>query len=536
MISPSFKRLLPLWFALGGLAFAIWLNVFLHDAKRPFVPQERADRLAAENYLAGSLTATVPPSPAHWAQLLVWQDAQSGARYPLARQASALAIAACGGNAVVASVLAFALASGGLAWLLLRQSTLGTGRLALLTALALAGVAHGRAWQMHDPFPYLVMAASTLALGAWLRQREAATKQCSLILALGFTGLLLCDSSLALLFGLMMALDSVFLRRSNPAISCSPIKLRALIGTTAILTIVLLAGLGMRNHLITKNALLTPASDYRERNVTAPDWFWQTLGAPQPKLDPVFERYDELVAIPQAHWANPVYQSWFKRLYEGSFYLGGLALALAALAAALTLPNRETRPAVLLCLGLAAISVLRYPYSSSWWPLLTPAVLSLACAGLSRVDLATGTKWSGRLIAAIALIHVGMLPSAPQAKPTAAEYSFVARLKEVRDKLTEKPGIHLVFTRFDDDADGRIEPADLRRQWPEQPILFARDLGLEKNSALAAAMPDRKPWRIIVFKDRIGLQPWTPAPDTKAHSTPVDAPTASPAPLKVPAG
>jgi hypothetical protein len=278
--------------------------------------------------------------------------------------------------------------------------------------------------------------------------------------------------------------------------------------------------------------------------VTAPDWFWQSLPAPQPNLDPVFERYDELVAVPTAHWANPVYRSWFTRLYEGTFYAGGLLLAVAALASALTLPGRETRPAALLCLGLVATSLLRYPFSSSWWPLLTPAILTLACAGLSRVDEATGAKWSAKLFAAIALLQLLMLPIAPEAKPAAAEYGFAARLKEVVEKLQEKPGSHLVFTRFDDDADGRVEPADLRRSWTGKPILFARDLGLDKNSALAAALPDRKPWRIIVFKDRIGLQPWTPALDAKSTTpsgpapapSPANTPSVTPAPVTAPAG
>jgi hypothetical protein len=41
-------------------------------------------------------------------------------------------------------------------------------------------------------------------------------------------------------------------------------------------------------------------------------------------------------------------------------------------------------------------------------------------------------------------------------------------------------------------------------------------------------MADRTPWRIIVFKDRIGLQPWTKTLDTKPPAQPV--PPAAPGP------
>jgi hypothetical protein len=41
-------------------------------------------------------------------------------------------------------------------------------------------------------------------------------------------------------------------------------------------------------------------------------------------------------------------------------------------------------------------------------------------------------------------------------------------------------------------------------------------------------MPGRTPWRIIVFKDRIGLQPWTKTLDTKPPAQPV--PPAAPDP------
>ncbi len=500
---PSSQRpaFIILWFALGGLALAVWLGIFAKDAKRPILPQERADRLAAANYLAGSLRADTPPSPAHWAQLLVWQDPATGLRYPLSRDASALILTASGGRPAVAGALAFAMAAGALGWLLSLLPAQGAGRMAAIGLLVMLGVARGRDWQMTDPFPFLVMAAATFTFAAWLTQRTTPNKRGGWLLGCGLAGLLLCDTTLAVLFLAIICADRLIARNRAPG---SP-GFKQL----AVVLALLAAAYGARNHIVTGNLLITPASAYQENNVTAPRWFWETTRTPQANLDRVFERYDELVAIPAAHWSPPVYRAWLNRIYEGAAYAGGLVLAVAALICALVLPARETRPAWLLAIGLCVLALLRYALSSTWWPMLTPAIVVLLMTGLHRMKLALPRGHADRFLAVLCVLQLAILPYAAHAKPTAAEYDYLRRIQEIVAKMEEKPGKHLVFATLDSETDGRIEPADLPRSWAKKSVIIARDLGAAKNAKLLAAMPDRTPWRVLIMPSRAGLQSYS---------------------------
>lgn len=520
MLSSTRPSPRPLWFFIGGLAFALWLHIFLADSKRPVSTQERADRLAAANILGLELTADSPPSPAHWAQRDVWQDTETGARHPLSRDSAALLIAGCLGNATAASILAFGLAAGALAWCLSGplavSGTLGW----LVPALTLVGVAHGRAWQMVDPFPFALLASAALALGAWLRFRADYSKPNAGLVGAGGAALLLCEPALFIPFWIAIMID-LWLRRRASASRQEPAWSRLAPALLALCPVFLFWGL--RNQILMGNPFYSPAGDYIDRFVSAPRWFWQLLAVPPPNLDPVFERYDELVAIPGARWGNPVYQSWLLRFHDGAGYAGGIVLTTAALLAAILLPWRETCAPALMALGMLIVAALRYPLSSAWWPFATPALACMCLLGVSRARAAIAESSGAKLLVAFAVIHAISLSFAPTAKPTQPEYDFEKRLDEVVKKLRETDGRHLVFIQVDTAVDGRIEPANLTRAWSNQRLLFARDLKPEKNAALVEAMPDYKPWSMVVFRDRIGLKPWkdSASPASSADTTSV---------------
>lgn len=497
-------RFLPLWFFLGGLAFATWLNVFAGDAKRPIAPQERADRLAAENYAALAFTAPVPPSPAHWAQLQVWQDPVSGARSPLSRDSAALAIALCGGRAPVAGVLAFAFAAAALGWCLLSFGP-AIGRTgALVAALALVGVAHGRAWQMLDPFPFLLLASAAFAFGAWTRFRVDSSPRNARLLGLGGAALLLCAPALAITFAVACFVD---FRGARQTLSADRVSVLRRLSPALLLLLPVFLFWGFRNQALLGSPLASPWADYAARHVSAPGWFWQTLAVPPANPDPVLERYDELVAVPSARWTNPVYQAWLTRLSSGGAYAGGALLALVALITAFAVPFGQIRSACLLGIAISVTALLRYPLSSTWWMLLTPAIVVLAAQGISRLPAASGTA-RAKIILGLLFGHVLTLASAPVAKPSEPEYLFEKNLREVSKKILEQPGRHLVFVSLESTVDGQIEPAHLPRDWESQAILFARDLGPERNSALAASLPGLRTWRVLIDARRIGLQAW----------------------------
>jgi hypothetical protein len=505
MLLSTRPSLRPLWFFLGGLALALWLHVFLADTKRPVSTQERADRLAAANISNFALTAYTPPSPAHWAQRDVWQDADTGARHPLSRDSAAILIATCLGEPAAASILAFGLAAAALAWCLASPLAASGALGALVPALALLGVAHGRAWQMVDPFPFILLASAAVALGAWLRFRTDPSKINALLLGAGGAALLLSAPALFIPFVIIVLLDAYLTNRANASHGTATLgkHLPALVFVVPVF-----AFWGLRNQVLLGNPFLSPSSDYIDRFVSAPRWFWQFLATPPPNLDPVFERYDELVAIPGARWLNPVYQAWLLRFQDGAGYAGGAVLSIAALLSVIVLPSRETRAPWFMILSMLFIAALRYPLSSAWWPFITPALAYLGLLGISRARTAMPQDPGAKLLVAFAIVQVFSLPFAPKAQPTEAEYAFEKRRDEVAKKLRETDGRHLVFVQLDSAADGRIEPADLPRDWSDKRILYARDLKADQNAALVAAMPDRQPWRILVFRDRIGLQSW----------------------------
>jgi len=523
MTSSPFRFGVTCCFALGGLIFAAWLALFFHDGNRPVPPQERADRLAADNYRDWSLSAPVPPSPAHWAQRQVWQDPATGARHPVAREDAALTIAIAGGNPRLAGALACGFATAALGWLALGIASLPRSLAVGLTAAIVLSVTHGLAWQMTDPAPFLFLGASSLAVGAWLRYRAQPRKRIAWLAGIGLAGMSVQGAAPALLLSAMMAIDLLALKRGDPR--PIPAHPRPGLWCAAIAPVLLTALLGLKNLGSTGSLLESPAQAYTTSATTAPRWFWEQTRVPQDSLDPVLERYDELVAIPQTRWETPVYQTWLKRMIDGAFLSGGLALAILGLGAALAIPAKDARPAWLIVAGVSILALLRHDVPRSWWTLLSPAWLILNALGAVR--LAAAPALARRTLVLAGLFHAALLAMAPQATDTDAEYVFSKRIKDVTKKLLEQPGPHLVFVSLDNACDGRLEPGDLPRDWSKSPVLFARDLGPEKNAALVASMPDYKPSLIKVLPGGIGLKPWKAETAPQAADTPEGAPAAT---------
>ncbi len=522
---------LPPWFraslfALGGLALAIWLSVFFYDAKRPSTPQERADRLAASNYAALSLFASLPPSAPHWEQLLVLQAPTNKGRHPIAQEAAALAIAVSGGSPRVAAALALAGAALSLGWLLGRRPGSRFGIDALITALALLAVCHGQAWQIRDPHPFLILAFSALALGGWLElQDPAAKKGKALLLGAGLSGLLLSFPALFVCFVAGAAVDLLLRRVLRGRVSVPGSRLApALLAVAALPVLGTLLALALRNQAVVGSPWTSPAAYYFETKTSAPVWFWDGLRPPPENLDPVLERYDELIMVPRSAWPAPVYKLWLERLAAGAHQAGGLVLAGLALLVVLSGGTKpaSTRIPVLLLLGTAVMALLYYPPNSLWWTFLTAPILWLVAVGCDRAAP------SPRQIAAAILFQLFAFGWGPQIKPLGSEYFFKARMDEIAAKIRETPGRHLVLANFDDSADGRLETADLPRDWDAYTILYARDLKPEQNAQLVASFPGRTAWSIVIFGNRIGLQRWSPAGPGKA-SPATDAPAAPPA-------
>ena len=527
---------LPPWFrtlgfALGGLALAIWLSVFFHDPKQPSSPEQRADLLAASNYAALSLFAPLPPSAPHWEQLLVLQAPGNKGRYPIAHEAAALTIALAGGSPRIATVLALGAASLSLGWLLNRRPRPRTGIDALVTGLALLAICHGQAWQLTDPHPFLILAFSALALGAWFElQKPPAKKTSALLLGAGLSGLLLSSPVLFTCFIVSAVADLVWRLLKSPSVPGAKIPVPVLL-VAALPVLLSFLALGARNQAVIGSPWQSPSAYYLEHKTSARVWFWDGVRAPPARLDPVMERYDELVLIPRTQWQAPIYKIWLERLFKGAYQAGGVVLAALALLVLLNRASARTHMPLLLLLGMAAIFLLYYSPNPPWWTFATAPLAWLVANG---GDILAPLPLARRNFAALSALQLLTVIWGPQNKPLPAEVFFQNRMAEVAEKVRQTPGKHLIFTNLDDSADGRLEPADLHRDWDAYTILYARDLEPAQNSALVASMPGRTVWRIVIFGNRIGLQRWPPPAATPAAPSSPPAP-AAPAASPVPA-
>lgn len=496
-------------------AFASWLAIFFNDPARPLTIQEKADLLAAENLTSLTLGAPTPPSPHHWAQRGVYLSAKTGERYPLSRDASALALAASGLDRRIAGIMSFGLAAACLYWLLIRQfPRFYAGNFCLVASLLLA-VAHGREWQMTDPFPYLLLAATALCLGGWLHFRTSPGRPSALLLGAGLSGVLLCEPALFILNVVLVVADLILKFRSGP-----PPARNA--GWAFLIPVLLLLVFGARNLASTGSFWTSVSARYEMENTSAPVWIWQSIRTPPEGVDPMIERYDELVALPASRWEVPAVRTWLQRLTMGAHFGGGLALVLAALAVATLRPSPEHRPALLIAAGMAFIALAYYPLSAAWWTVLTPAIAILIADFFSGLPTAGGMR---RAAWSLALLHLTFIYFGVQSKPSAAEYDYTKYLSQIATKLRQQPGEHLVFVDYDVTADAHVEPAGLPRNWSNEKILYARDLSPEQNATLAAAMPDRKLWRMVIYRDQIGILHWNPQAEAKST---VSSPSANP--------
>jgi hypothetical protein len=92
-------------------------------------------------------------------------------------------------------------------------------------------------------------------------------------------------------------------------------------------------------------------------------------------------------------------------------------------------------------------------------------------------------------------------------QPESIQNGFGARTSVLRD-LGHKGGTHLVFVRYDSDYPIHREwvynPADLTAA----PVIFAHDLGQDRNPALMALYPARSVWVLCVSLRRTRLDPY----------------------------
>ena len=157
-------------------------------------------------------------------------------------------------------------------------------------------------------------------------------------------------------------------------------------------------------------------------------------------------------------------------------------------------------------LGLTAHAAVRW-----WWPHYSAPVVALLLAAvattgqrLTRQSKRTGGNTLGRALTAMAVVHLLVLGAVSVlSRPTAG---VVARRTAIIRQLEVLNGSHLVFVKYAANYTVHDEwvynPPDLAASR----ILFAHDLGEERNRALLKEFPERSIWRVNVSSDAIRLE------------------------------
>jgi hypothetical protein len=200
------------------------------------------------------------------------------------------------------------------------------------------------------------------------------------------------------------------------------------------------------------------------------------------------------------------YASWWRFLF-------GIALCPILFYTTRILASQRTR-AVWLAAGPVALAVLTeqsgYPH---YWSPIAPAMLLFIVEGLRRlVHWQPGGRPVGPAIVrcAIPVFCIVLVARAATMSPSSSPAHYPnflswcctdARLKD-REPLVQQleamPGKHLVIVSYDLKTYDTFEWVYNEPDIDGSRIVFARDMGPEKNGELIRYYPDRRVWRVVV--------------------------------------
>ena len=94
---------------------------------------------------------------------------------------------------------------------------------------------------------------------------------------------------------------------------------------------------------------------------------------------------------------------------------------------------------------------------------------------------------------------------------------FLSRA-EVKRKLEQEAGSHLVFVSYDDEYTVHDEWVYNSADWDASRVIFAHDLGDRRNSELIAAYPQRTIWIVRVSRNQTQLDRYSGVPGADPRS------------------
>lgn len=231
---------------------------------------------------------------------------------------------------------------------------------------------------------------------------------------------------------------------------------------------------------------------------------------------------------PDADNGERLYRLW--RFYLGPF----LTVALLGLV--------RIRPrAVWAVLAAACGAYLCYymVLSRAAWPHyiapVTSAFAALVAMGLwemSRWEL-RGRRWGLGCVVALLFLHGASAAAVGRNfVNTSARSGWAGSRAELADRLRSMPQRDLVLVRYGESHDIHEEWVYNAADIDAAEVVWARDLGQERNSSLLAYYPERKVWLLLADERPPRVVPLAPAERSEYSETGRDSVTGSPSPVR----
>ena len=501
LVARPWRAGLLVFFATGLGAALVAVPVGLPVAR---VSDETSYLLAADTFAHGRIAMPTPPSPAHFETFFVLVRPVYAAKYPPGQGLMLAAGQVLGGHPAVALWLGAGAFCGAVFWALsgwlpARWAFVGAGIAALRFGVA--------GYWSHSYWGGTVAAlGGALVWGATARILWGDEPRWRDSLLLGFGVALLANTRP--LEGLVVSLPAAFLLVrwviATPRPSWRAVA-RAAAPTAGVLAAAALAMAGY-NARLTGDPLQLPYQLWEEQYASVPIFAGQPVRQLDERPLQIRRFFDALSTQydPAARWIGAPAALW--RLgFLVEFFLGpALAGAVLIVLASRSRPGenlfRMATPTLVVLL-LAAVHVVVRP----WWPHYTaPAavlLLLLALAGLRRVG---SWRWPGSgapvgqtLVAGILVIQVLMV--GPQLVERLMEREFWShRRAAIHAELAASAEPVVIFVRYGANHHPAIEWVWNGADLVTAPVLWAHDLGPEKNRSLLETLPGRRAWLLEV--------------------------------------